>query len=420
MKKLFAHVVWFSLLIISLIACGGGGGGDSGAGTASNRLLYSFSQGSTGFYYNPPTLVGNYIYIGTSRGFLYDVATTNYFLKLNLNLTKVWEYPLGNKEVRGGATLDSAGNIYFAMEDGRLSGNNSNSKLYLYSLDNNGVFRWSKQIASSVFNMGMSNPAIAGDDTIFIGGNKFYALDKSGNEKWTYGNNMTIMNAPILDPNGNIYFSASGSIISLDQNGGQRWSFATSGEAISSPAFSVDYSKVFVGVGNKVYCLQTSTGIKVWEFTPAGVAGTFRATPAVDNNNNVFIGTKADTNSVFYAIKSDGSGLLWNNAIGADLYSSPALGTDNTVYVGSEYSGGRRLHALDMTTGNTKWSASLGADATWSSPAITTTGTLFIASMDYLGAGGGLYAFRTDSTGLLPNAGSSRFHGGNSNTGRRE
>lgn len=420
--RIIGVMVLSILLAISLTACGGGGGGggNGGGDGSSERQLYSFSQGSAGFYYNPPTLVGDYIYIGTSRGFLYDVASDNYFFKLNLNLTKAWEYPLGNKEVRGGATLDGSGNIYFVIEEGRLNGDNSNSILYLYSLDNNGVFRWSKIITSSVSGGGMSNPAIAVDNTIYIGGDKFYALDTSGNEKWTYGNNMTIMNAPIIDPNGNIYFNAAGSIISLDSNGTERWNFPTWGESTSSPAFSVDYSKIFVGVGNKVYCLQTNTGIKVWEFTPAGMVGIFRATPAVDNNNNVYIGTKADNNSVFYAIKVDGSGLLWKNAIGADLYSSPALGNDNTVYVGSEYSGGKRLHALDMTTGNTKWSASLGADPTWSSSAISNTGTLYIASMDSLGTGGGVYAFRTDSTGLLPNAGSPRFHGGNSNTGRRE
>ena len=419
MKKIFLLL----LSCILLIGCGRGRGVDGGHnGGTTERLLYSFSQGSAGFYYNPPTLVGNYIYIGTSRGFLYDVASDNYFFKLNLNLTKVWEYPLGNKEVRGGATLDGSGNIYFVIEEGRLKGDNSNSKLYLYSLDNNGVFRWSKIITSSVSSMGMPNPAIAADNTIYIGGDKFYALDTSGNEKWNYGNNMTIMNAPIIDPNGNIYFSANGSVISLDQNGTERWTFATSGEFFSSPAFSVDYSKIFVAVENKVYSLETSTGNKVWEFTPTGMVGWFRATPAVDDNNNVYIGTKADNNSVFYAIKADGSGILWKNEIGADLYSSPALGNDNTVYVGSEFSGGSgiRFHALDMTTGNTKWSASLSADPTWSSPAISDKGTLYIASMDYLGTGGGVYAFRTDSTGLLPNAGSPRFHGGNSNTGRRE
>ena len=148
----------------------------------------------------------------------------------------------------------------------------------------------------------------------------------------------------------------------------------------------------------------------------------FRASPAIDDNDNVYLGTKNDAGSVFYAIRADGSGVLWQNAIGADLYSSPAIGNDRTLYVGSEVAAGgnANLHALDMATGAEKWSSPLRADVTWSSVAIADDGTLYIASMDVEGNGAGMYAFRTDATGLLPNAGSPRFHGGNSNTGRRD
>jgi outer membrane protein assembly factor BamB len=174
---------------------------------------------------------------------------------------------------------------------------------------------------------------------------------------------------------------------------------------------------VFVAVHDKVYRLATSNGAKVWEYTPPGMTGEFRATPAVDANNNVYIGTKADSQSVLYAIKADGSGLLWQNPIHADLYSSPALGDDQTLYVGSE---GARLHALDLATGVARWSSPLHNDVTWSSPAISSDGTLYIGSMDYQGVGGAVYAFDTDATGLMPNAGSARFHGGNASTGRRQ
>lgn len=390
----------------------------------SGTVLKSFSQGSGGYYYNPPTLVSKYLYIGTCRKLYSDPANDNYFFKLDHTLNKVWEYSLGNKEVRGGATLDSAGNIYFVVEEGRLYGDTSNSILYLYSLDNYGNKNWSRQITSSVYHMGMSNPAISVNDAIYIGGDKFYAFDTDGNELWSepYGNNMTIMNAPIIDPDGNIYFSAQGSVISLNQNGQERWTFDTSGEFLSSPAFSQDYSKIFVAVGNKVFCLGASEGVQLWEFPPPGmeVGGTFRATPAVDDNDNVYIGTKDGLNSVFYAINADGSNILWEQLIGADLYSSPALGNDNTVYVGSEYSAGNRLHALDMTTGDIKWSATLDADVVWSSPAISNAGILYVAAMVEDNTTGTVYAFKADPSGLLPDAGSPRFHEGNASTGRRE
>jgi outer membrane protein assembly factor BamB len=72
-----------------------------------------------------------------------------------------------------------------------------------------------------------------------------------------------------------------------------------------------------------------------------------------------------------------------------------------------------------MATGVEKWGAQLKVDVTWNSPVLTDDGTLYIGSMDINGDGAGFYAFRTDATGLLRNAGSPRFHEGNASTGRR-
>jgi len=357
-------------------------------------------------------------------------ANDNYFFKLDGNLKKVWEYFLGTEEVRGAATLDSAGNIYFAVEKGRQYDNIANSRILLYSLDPNGIFRWSKELvsASNVAAGGMYNPAIASDDTVYFGGAaKLYALDTDGNEIWTFEDPSIwrIVNAPIIDTDGNIYFSSENAVASVTSAGNKRWTYSTWGNAESSPAFSTDYTKIYVGVEDTVYCFEANTGNKVWEYTPPEIVGTFckfYATPAVDDKNNVYIGTRCNAYGIFYAIKSDGSGLLWKNEIGQDLYSSPALGDDNTVYVGSEAPhGSPKLHALDMTTGELKWSAQTMRPILWSSPAISDNGTLYVACMAYEGETAGyVYAFRTDSTGLLPNAGSPRFHEGNKSTGRRE
>jgi len=47
----------------TIVATGGGGdgGGGGGGGGVSDRQLRSFSPASTGFYYNPPTLVDNFV-----------------------------------------------------------------------------------------------------------------------------------------------------------------------------------------------------------------------------------------------------------------------------------------------------------------------------------------------------------------------
>lgn len=395
----------------------------TGSDALDERIEYSFSPGAGAFYYNSPTLVANSLYIGTSRRLHSDPAPDNFFFKLDRQLQKVWSYSLGVREVRGAATVDAQGNVYFVVEEGRKNGDSSESTLALYALDKNGQFKWSTPIMTPPFvpEVGMSNPAMASDGTIYVGGDKLYALDANGNVQWTYGDGLYIMNAPIIDPDENIYVNSNGAVISLDPRGAERWRFSASGECTASPAFATDYQTLYVPVDQTIYRLETATGTKVWEFTPGGVSGVFRATPAVDEENNVYLGTKANEKSVFYAVKSDGSGLLWQDPIGADLYSSPALGADHVLYVGSEGSADKqiRLHALNMQSGETVWSASLAADVTWCSPVLADDGLLYIGNMAGDAGGGTFYCFRTDSPGLLTIAGSPRFHGSNSGTGRR-
>lgn len=420
--------------------------------TPSERQLYTFTQGESGFALNPPTLVNNYIYIGTSRGCTYVGTNDNAFYKLDDHLNKVWEYPLGTVEVKGAATLDEFGNIYFVTGAGVSYSTISDNTAKLLSLDNNGNFRWSKiidSIHSSNQIYGLSSPAISVENVIYVGGAKFYAFDINGNELWNYVpyNDADIITSPIIDPSGNIYLKAQQyslitletsfrELISLDKDGHERWR-ALSGNNCwkSSPAFSVDYSKIFFATYNKLFCLNSSDGSIVWEYSIPGMSGDFRGTPAVDNNNNIYIGTHGEYNDdnrqTLYAIKGDGSGVIWQTNIGADLYSSPALGNDGILYIGSEdyfsRNGYKRLHALSMATGEIIWSASLAMDITWSSAVISNAGILYIATMGGESDGeedtdrrGAVYGFSTGSTGLLQNAGSPRFHEGNTSTGRRD
>jgi outer membrane protein assembly factor BamB len=280
----------------------------------------------------------------------------------------------------------------------------------------------------------MFNPAVAADGTVYVGGGNLWALtpgDAAPTVRWTfYGGDLDIKNAPIIDRDGNVYFNAAGTLYALDPaTGSARWQLQGSDTwqtSLSSPAFSPDETRVYSALGRNVSCVDAATGAVVWSFSPPDMAGDFRATPAVDDEGNVYVATKANAQGALYAIGADGT-LLWENRLGTDLYSSPALGNDRTIYVGSEstdkalsaYASGHlpRFHAIDMATGRTRWSIELPGmgDVTWSSPALVEGGTVYVGSMN-----GNVYAIRSDATGLLPNAGSPRFHGGNASTGRRE
>lgn len=430
-KKLIPIATMMLLLVLMTNCKKEDDNNDSETVVPSERQLNMFSAAGVGFYNNPPTLVGDYIYIGTSRFRLYQLSANNCFYKLNASLGKVWEYPLGTSQVRGAASLDDFGNIYFVADSGRTD-NSSAAPVKLYSLDNNGNFRWSRDIYDADIGEGMINLAISDDNTIYVGGaTLFFAFDTEGNEKWSHPiNGNMVLGGPIIDASGNIYFNAGTDVFSLNQNGTERWHYVSGNlsSGLSSPAFSTDYLHLIVPFGKTIYCLQTSDGQLVWEYTvPA--AGDFRATPAVDDNNNIYVGLHGDggeqDESTMYAIRADGSGIIWQNNIGSDLYSSPAIGDDRVLYFGSEGHGKTgnkfdRLHAIDMTTGNIIWSAQLEMDVTFSSPAISNSGILYVATMDISGEVSGVYSFQTGSTGLMHNTGSPRFHEGNASNGRRE
>jgi hypothetical protein len=397
----------------------------------SDRQLYVFSPTTGGFSCSPPTLVDNYIYIGTSTNLTYMPPTKNYFYKLDEKLNKIWEYSLGNKQLRGAASLDSYGNIYFVVDSGRTVAFGS-APIQLYSLDNNGNYRWSKHIGQFDIVASMRSIAIAEDNTIYVGGDVFYAFDINGDIKWTYNDDMASSsnNAPIIDPDGNIYFAANSWVFSLDKNGNKKWAFKSGdlGNSLSSLAFTTDYSHVIIAEWKTIYSRETSTGNLSWEYT-FDMNANFRATPAVDDNNVIYIGSHGDGDdndeSTLYALKADGSGIIWQNNLGSDLYSSPTLGNNRILYVGSEGHGNtddvhNRLHAFDMANGNRLWSAQLPMDVEWGSPVLSDEGILYVGTIYIDGSlPSGLYAFRSGATGLLPNCGSPTFQESNAHTGRR-
>ncbi len=398
----------------------------------SDRQLYEFSVPGVGFSCSPPTLVGSYIYIGTSVNLQYIPTKENYFYKLDENLNKIWEYPLGDQQLRGPASLDNLGNIYFIVDSNRTE-RYDDAPGILYSLDNNGSFRWSNIIESYDIFPSMKSIAIAEDNTIYAGGDKFFAFDTDGNVKWTYDDTRAggLSSAPIIDPEGNIYFIANGYVFSLDKDGNERWTFYSGNQwgRLSSPAFTNDYSHVIVALRKTIYSLETSTGNLSWQYA-FDMDADFRATPAVDDNNVIYIGSHGNggenDESTLYALKADGSGIIWENNLGADFYSSPTLGNDRVLYVGSEGYGNtdnkhNRFHAFDMADGKILWSAQLQMDVLWGSPALSNRGILYVPTMYIDGElPSGLYAFQSDSTGLLPDSGSPTFQLSNAHTGRRE
>ena len=402
--------------------------------TPSSRQLYEFSVPGVGFSVGCPTLVNKFIYIGTSTPTSYLPTSTNYFYKLDENLKKIWEYPLGIKQLRGPASLDSYGNIYFVVDSARKMAHGY-APIKILSLDNNGKFRWSKHIDDMDL-IGLKGIAIATNNTIYVGGSKLFALDIHGNIKWDYVDpnqpfTGSIGSSPIIDPNGNVYFISRDKVYSVDENGKMRWIYSTGtgSSGVSTPAFSKDHSKLIVAFKKDISSLQTSNGVLNWKYT-FEMNADFRAAPAVDDNNVIYIGSHGlggdNDESTLYALKADGSAILWEFNLGSDFYSSPTLGNDRVLYVGSEGHGNtpdkhNRFHAFDMTNGKILWSAQLYNDVSWGAPILSDKGIIYVTTAFIDGKDpSGIYGFKTDATGLLTNCGSPTFQLSNAHNGRRQ
>ncbi len=399
--------------------------------TKSERQIYEFlAPSGTGFTVGSPTLVNDYIYIGTSSNF---PNQSNYFYKFSLDLNKVWEYPLGSEQILGTPSLDSYGNIYFITDSARSGHISPSAKLKLYSLSNNGDLRWKKTISGSFIVQGMKCVAISQGDIIYAPGTDLYAFDINGNKVWTYYDTYIdggVQQAPIIDNVGSIYFLTYNNIYSINKNGTLNWKYKTgeNGSCKSSCAFNVDYSAVIVPVNKTLYSISTALGSLNWKYD-FNINADFRSTPSIDENNFIYICSHGNGNdndeSTIYKLKPDGSEIVWEYNVGGDMYSSPTLGSDNVVYVGSEGHNNtgdkhNRLHAFNMTTGSKLWSAQLGNDVLWGSPTLANNGVLYIGTSHVDGKlPSGIFGFQTNGATLRPNCGSATFQLSNAHNGRR-
>lgn len=499
-QKSFIKKFWWIGLIIIILGCGAkffwdqshnnyndnsthkqqdkedSGKSDDQSTKSEPRIVATFSpESGTAFQYNPPTIVNNYIYIGTSTKInletkASDIMATlpdNFFYKMDPDLNVIWSYPLQKTMVDGGATLDSQGNIYFiaitfSVPPGSQDSNGKNSfltALNLTSLDSAGKFRWQKLISNDgeTWTHAMINCAIGTDDTIYVGGRKLFAFDADGNIKWQYPKTdlaiAGMRSSPIIDAQGNVYFISpepSGNIYGTDVIRAYKFAANSSGTPVwstelgnnildneggnpnggggqkekwmlSSPAFTAGETSLYVAVGNTINKVEASTGKVLWSMKPDGASGSFKASPAVDAHDTLYIGSKSNTDSNLYAINSDGV-MQWKRKMGADMYPSPLLGDDNTLYAGSETTAEGTFHAVDISDGTTKWA--IGGknyhipDFSFGSPLLL-NGYIYGGVFEVRDGDKAFYKIKVDANGYLSGAAWPRFHGGNDNTGRK-
>lgn len=385
-----------------------------------------------GVYYGSPAISadGQTVYIGTSSALFGDHGTDHFFLAMAAGTgDEIWRIALGSHEVRSTPAVAPDGSIYVAIElRDPVGGAAMGDQVRHYSANGDSLWIYDINPGGLTMGVGQSAPAVGSDGTVYVAGDRLYAIRSDGVLRWTAlgPTGEALRNAPVIAADGAICFAYHNiPLTALDPaDGSVIWSLplGVNDHCFASPAIGAD-GTMYVATNPGLLYAVSSAGQLLWTFDLASVGfmGYFRSSPAVDRNGTIYFGLNmGNPSSAFFAIRQDGT-LKWVFEPGDlpddlppdhfDIYSSPAVGTDGVVYFGQEFG---RVYGLDTTDGSIAGMAETGTGITWCSPAINPSGLLFISDMD-----GRLYAYQTTSAGPDTMAPWPKFRHDNGNSGRR-
>ncbi|MHA1730823.1 MAG: outer membrane protein assembly factor BamB family protein [Promethearchaeota archaeon] len=233
------------------------------------------------------------------------------------------------------------------------------------------------------------HPAVDAHGNVYVQGSAFRSFTPNGNERWNQS--VTSLGSPTIS-GGVVYFS-NGSIVAVNATtGATLWSLSPESRdnQYFKPAVG-DGGVLYVGTEGAVVAVKPDGSLK-WTCDLGSGVGQVRGNPALAADGTIYVGTKNDDGSAFFAITPDGV-VKWKFKDPlSDVYSSPAVGRDGEVYFASE---DRKVFAVDGDTGALNWTVDLQEDVTWSSANIDDAGRLFIADMS-----GRIYCIECYSPGL--------------------
>jgi outer membrane protein assembly factor BamB len=305
-------------------------------GSAANRLFAVKPDGTEKWTFGTPTgevyspvLAHGRIYVGSADGKVYAIDPSNGNL---IKASNTLDGPVTTRPA-----VDKDGFVYVT------------SGKFLYKID------FSNSPPSSItFNPDpvptktiTSSPAISQDgNTVYAGfsDNKLYARKTSdltlkvGWNAIDFG--QKVIGIPAVASNGYIYISTSNKVRKISPNTGFSESSTFISNPTSSPTLSKDGNTVYAGFSDgKLYAYYSSdlSASSKWSFSTGGTSVV--ATPEVDDNENIYVGSD---NNFVYALYADGSE-KWRLDTGGAVSAKPAVDQNGTVYVGSNSSGGRLL-----------------------------------------------------------------------------
>jgi outer membrane protein assembly factor BamB len=263
------------------------------AGEPQPQVAWTVDLGATRVMASPTVGPDGTIYVGTSGGQLFAVASDG---------TVKWTAQTG-PSLKSAPALGLDGTVYMPTSDGNM-----------YAVTPRGQVKWAFAFNNHlgptplVTNTGQgpgggggangigsgASPTIGNDGTIFIGANNsnMYAVAPDGNLKWLFEAERElagIWTTPCLSPDGStIYFGAN--------KGG-------------------------------VYALNTADGSKRWQFP---VYGSIYASSVLDSRGVLYTGTTIEH---LYALESNSGEQQWDVDVHNAIWSAPSIRPDGTLVI---------------------------------------------------------------------------------------
>lgn len=155
-----------------------------------------------------------------------------------------------------------------------------------------------------------------------------------------------IPGTPLVGPDGNVYVGSFGAeVVKVDPStGGHTTLTTTQGWVWGGPV--TDGQNIYFGdLEGNLFAVEADSGNQAWSIQPDGpVVGS----PLFASENIIF----ATESGTVYAVDSEGK-IVWQRAVGGQIYTSPVAGADKIVVapMQADFS----IAGLDITNGNQAW-----------------------------------------------------------------
>jgi hypothetical protein len=292
--------------------------------------------------------------------------------------TEKWHYDTGSNDVYSGAAVRADGSVVFASSDGTL-----------YALETTGQLRWSVSLGATA----LASPLVVPDGTIYMGTQSgLTAVHADGTVAWSYASPPAGSGGASLMPDGTIAFNAQTSIVVLNPSGtfvvdypALDGSQLIDGAPTIGPGPSIWYGGFTAPPttgSSTLYSYSQATGFQKREFAWAN--GTFFNGPALLADGEAVFGAPSSTSPTgwgFYVSAVTGGFTQWATYPNG-VQAQPTVDVDGNSYFVTDTT----VVSLDPT-GAQRWTGGVDSSV-WIGLAMGADGTLYIGTVN-----GYLYAY---------------------------